>query len=318
MIEQAPPRPTLSSITTLSTDEMIQLLGWQNSQLGRGLARSLFRPGVAHFARHVLRFENWIHEYGWSQANRLAAGCYLNSLTVSGAERVPEDGPLLITANHPGITDFMAVSAAARRDDLSILAYTRPFLQTMPDLSSHILHLANEPELRFRAIRGIIRRLQNGEAVLTFPAGVGEPDPQVMPGAAGSLENWQPSVGLLVRRVPDLQVIPTLVSGVLSRRALELGIVRRKTSARQKIRLAGTLQVMWQAITGKPFGDVRVDFGPVLLARELTRLGTTDQVLDVIKDHMRDLITALAAGNPARSSPSEAALPVPFQNQSVR
>lgn len=317
MNERAAVQPTADLITTLTTDEMIQLLGWQNSPLGRWLARNLFRPGVAYFARHVLRYENWIRESGWAQANRLAAGVYLRSLAVFGAEHIPRRGPVLFTCNHPGITDFMAVSAAAGRDDLSILAYTRPFLRSLPALSSHILHLTHEAGARLPAIRSVVRHLQSGNSVLMFPAGVGEPDPQVMPGAVGSLDQWQPSVGLLVRHVPRLQVVPTLVSGVLSRQALELGFVRRQTSARKKIRLAGTLQVMWQTVSGRAVADVRVDFGAPLAAQELAQLGSSDLILEPVKERMRAMIAALAELQRAYATQPGSTLPDSPRNQAL-
>lgn len=317
MSEPAALQPTSAQITDLTTAEMIQLLGWQETRLRRWLAHSLFRPGVAHFARHVLRYENWIGEAGWGQANRLAAGQYLRSLSVFGAQQLPAGGPLLFTANHPGITDFMAISAAAGRDDLSILAYTRPFLQSLPDLSSHILHLEHDPDLHFQTLRRLIRHLRSGHAVLTFPAGMGEPDPAVMPGAVGSLERWQPSVELLVRRVPDLKVVPTLVSGVLSRRALDLSFVRRLPTARRKIRVAGTLQVMWQTITGRPVSDVRVDFGAPLAAADFLQPSAGESILEALKERLRGLIIALPQAAASQSAFGETALVAPPQKQSL-
>jgi hypothetical protein len=313
MSPSADPQPELAHITDLTTDEMIQLLDWQDSRFARWLAFHLLRLGVSVFARHVLRYENWIQEAGWSAANQRAVDHYLRSLTVCGAGQVPAAGPVLWVANHPGITDFMAISAASRRDDLAILAYTRPFLSALPGISNHIIPLSTEPGLRFQAVRHVVRHLQAGGSVLTFPAGTGEPDPLVMPGAVASLDTWQPSMGVLARCVPGLQIVPTLVSGVQWAPTLNLGFVRRLPSTRRKIRVAGTLQVMWQTVTGKPLTDVRVDFAPPLAA-----LDTGERILESVKDQMRGLVAALPTPDSGVFFRPASRLNVPPHNQLLR
>lgn len=310
--------PDLDLITELTTAEMLQLLGWQQSRVGRWLAEHPLQLGVARFARHVLGFEGGVQSQGWAAANRQAASRYLRSLHVSGAEFIPARGPLLLAANHPGITDFMALSAAAGRDDLAVLAYTRPFLCALPGVSSHILHLAHEPGQHFQAVRAAIRHLRAGQAVLSFPAGTGEPDPQTMPGAVASLESWQPSVGLLMRCVPGLQIVPALVSGVLWPRTYQLGFVQRLPSAREQMRVAGTLQVMWQTVRGRPHCDVRVDFGPPLMAEDLGGSQSAEEVLACLTDRMRSLLAALPAGTPNLTAQPTPQRPPQTRKQTIR
>ena len=75
-----------------------------------------------------------------------------------------------------------------------------------------------------------------------------EPDPAVLPGAVEALEHWSASVDLFARLVPDLVVVPVIVSGVLSPTALRspLTFLRRRKEDREW--LAATFQMMTPAL----------------------------------------------------------------------
>ena len=79
--------------------------------------------------------------------------------------------------------------------------------------------------------------------MLTFPAGKIEPDPAVLPGANMALDEWTDSISLFSRLVPETQVIPVLVSGVFSPRALTSPLARLRRRQADRERFAAMLQV---------------------------------------------------------------------------
>jgi hypothetical protein len=95
--------------------------------------------------------------------------------------------------------------------------------------------------------------------VLLLPAGNIEPDP-VSRDAIASLESWSPSIGLMVRRVPHLYVVPAAVSGVLLSSYQRHPMTWIRRSAADRRQLAATLQVLARASSA----TVRLAYGPPL------------------------------------------------------
>jgi hypothetical protein len=192
----------------------------------------------------------------------------VRSAEVEGRENVPQEGPLLLVANHPGLTDTVALFAAIPRRDLRVVAAERPFLDALSNTSRYLLTMSEASSGRFGLVQAATRHLRRGGAVLTFPAGEIEPDPAVLPGAVEALKRWTASADLFVRLVPGLAVVPAVVSGVLSPAALRnpLTFLRRRPKDRQW--LAATLQTMVPTLHGV---TVRVAFGqPIYAEAEAT------------------------------------------------
>jgi 1-acyl-sn-glycerol-3-phosphate acyltransferase len=181
------------------------------------------------------------------------------SVEVEGQENVVPEGPLLLVANHPGLADAIALFAATPRRDLRVIAAERPFLEALPNTSRYLIPVSEASPGRSGAVRAAARHLRGGGAILTFPGGEIEPDPAVLPGAAGALERWSGSLDLFARLVGDLTVVPAVVSGVLSPAALRnpLTLVRRRKKDREW--LAATIQMMMPALRNV---TTRIAFGP--------------------------------------------------------
>jgi 1-acyl-sn-glycerol-3-phosphate acyltransferase len=168
---------------------------------------------------------------------------------VEGRENVPADGPLLLVANHPGLADALALFATVPREDLRVVAAERPFLAALPNTSRYLIPVseASHPK-RFGAVRIATRHLKGGGAILTFPGGKIEPDPAVLPGAIQALERWSESLDLFARLVPDLTVVPAVVSGVLSPTALRNPLIFVRRRPRDREWLAASIQMMTPAL----------------------------------------------------------------------
>jgi hypothetical protein len=181
---------------------------------------------------------------------------------------VPARGPLLVVANHPGLYDALALFAAIAREDLSVVAAERPLFRALPNLQQRLL--AIEPGLGAAVVlRRAVTHLEEGAALLHFPAGRIEPDPRMAAPGEPLLCDWRAGVDTLVRGAerarPDLRVVPVAVSGVLSGRARALAgaLARRKG-------LTDAIVPLLQ-LTFPGFGDVdvRVHVGPIFSAAEL-------------------------------------------------
>ena len=87
-------------------------------------------------------------------------------------EHIPLDGPLLVVANHPlGMQDALALLQliGSVRRDVRILG--NDWLATVPQLSRLLLPVDVFGKGAASRPRGIYRALQNGEALIVFPAG---------------------------------------------------------------------------------------------------------------------------------------------------
>lgn len=203
----------LDTLAEINLDDLVDAFGVQNQKLlARGLRRIFLKP--AHeFARQMLAFDHAIGTRGLAEAACLTERLYVKDVRLYGAERLP-DGPSLILSNHPGLTDTLALFTALARPDLRVIALDRPFLLSLPNLTKQLYFVTDEPNERAALVRRVVRHLNGGGSVLTFPAGHTEPDPDIYPGAVESLQAWNESVGVFVRLAPETAVVPVCVRNV--------------------------------------------------------------------------------------------------------
>jgi hypothetical protein len=97
-------------------------------------------------------------------------------------------------------------------------------------------------------IRDTIRHLESGGAVLIFPSGKIEPDPSVLPGAIESLQSWSPSIELFLRKVPQVKVQFTAVSGVLAPKFLRHPLINFLSGSRNPQATAEAIQILTQML----------------------------------------------------------------------
>ena len=264
----APAREQIEALTRVCVDDLLSAFGLGGLRRGRRPLELLSRIPARRLARQVATYDGIVGESGLRAGGAWILEQMVRSAEVEGRENVPQEGPLLLVANHPGLTDTVALFAAIPRRDLRVVAAERPFLDALPNTSRYLLTMSEASSGRFGLVRAATRHLRRGGAVLTFPAGEIEPDPAVLPGAVEALKRWTASADLFVRLVPGLAVVPAVVSGVLSPAALRnpLTFLRRWPKDRQ--RLAATLQTMAPTLHGV---TVRIAFGqPIYAEAEAT------------------------------------------------
>lgn len=261
----------IAALTRINITDMLESLGLAEVRHGKPLLRILCWPAARHFARQVACYDAHVGVAGLRAGAEFILQRHVWQVEVGGLEHVPRTGPLLVVANHPGLTDATALFLSLPRSDLRIVAADRPFLRALPHTRQQLIFTPDESHQRYRVLRTIIRHLRDGGAILTFPGGDIEPDPAVLPGAVEALSGWSESVGLLVRLAPDLCIVPAIVSSVLSAQAQRHPLTRLRRQAKERERLGALMQVLvpaYRAVT------VRVAFGTPLAAADL--LATTN------------------------------------------
>ncbi len=267
----------LDTLTRLCAEEVLSAFGLGDIEHGRLPLMLVARIPARRLARQVAAYDGIVGESGLSAGGVWALGLMSRGVEVEGRESVPREGPLLLVSNHPGLADAVALFAATPRADLRVVAARRPLLEALPNTSRHLIPVSEASPDRFGAVRTATRHMRAGGALLTFPGGEIEPDPAVLPGAAGALERWSGSLDLFMRLVPDLTVVPVVVSGVLSPTALRnpLTLVRRREEDRRW--LAATIQMLTPALRNV---TTRISFGRPVRAGDLPDRTTREAVLE--------------------------------------
>jgi 1-acyl-sn-glycerol-3-phosphate acyltransferase len=253
----------LERLTRVCVDDVITAFGLGGLGRGRAVLEALSNVPARRLARQVLAFDGIVGEAGLGVGGAWALQRMCRSVSVEGRNDVPRGGPLLLVSNHPGLADAVALFAATPREDLRVIAADGPFLDALPNTSRYLLTVAETPAGRSNVLRAAARHLRGGGAVLTFPGGRIEPDPAVLPGAVEALGRWSSSADLFARLAPGLAVVPVVVSGVISPRALRVPLTRLRRRKRDREWLAATLQMLAPALRDV---DARVEFGRPIYA----------------------------------------------------
>ncbi|QIK72505.1 1-acyl-sn-glycerol-3-phosphate acyltransferase [Propioniciclava coleopterorum] len=205
----------------------------------RGTVARPFRGRVRRLAEQLADFDAAVAAVGLPAASAAMLAHLVPRLTVRGA--APATGPILVVANHPGLFDALALFAALGRDDVAVVALDHPFLRALPALRAHVIPVPAEGP-RAGVLRAMAARLGSGGAVVTFPAGAIEPDPGVRD-ATASLARWSGSGATVLRLAPGSRIVPAVISGVHTARALDhpLTRLRRRPADREWLAAVGQL-----------------------------------------------------------------------------
>ncbi len=259
----------LETFTAINLDDLVSSVGWAEGSRGARLLRRVFYGPARIFARQMVEFDSDIADFGLTGAARRLLELYVQDVRVHGVERLPK-GPVLMLANHPGMTDTLSLFAALARPDLRVIALQRPFLTAMPNMDRLLYHVLDDPGRRMGLVRKVSAHLRQGGAVLTFPAGQIEPDPALSrQGALASLEGWTDSVGVFARMAPEAAVVPVLVRGVVWKAAGQNPLLGLKRTREEKERLAAALQLLGMVVLGLRPVSVQVQIGEPICPGEL-------------------------------------------------
>ena len=234
----------LGTLIDVNLDDLFDAVGL--TRLRHTALQRLGLPSARRFARVAREFDDRVGDHGLAQGGSWLLHRMAGGMRLHGLERVPSTGPLVVVANHPGMTDTVALLAAlAARPDLLVIALDRPFLRALPHVARHLIFVGDDPASRMTVLRTAARHLQQGGALLTFPAGEIEPDPAAFgrSRALESLQRWSDSVVLFARFAPQTRFVPALVSNVVSAHAQRHWLTWLRRTPKDKERLAAALQV---------------------------------------------------------------------------
>lgn len=263
----------LDTLTRINLDDLVSSFGWQEYPVPAAILRRLFVHPARKFAGQIAGYDVLVGQLGLHEAScKTLQRQYIKGLCTQGQEYVPAQGPVLFLSNHPGMADTISLFAAIPRGDLRIIATHRPFLVSLPNISQHLFYISDDPGERMRAVRQVSSHLRAGSAALTFPAGKIEPDPAVHTGALDALNNWTDSSGIFMRFVPDLQIVPVLVSGVIWERAARHWLTRFKHTREEREKLAAALQLLAIAVHDARPTTVNIRFAKPITRNEVDPL----------------------------------------------
>jgi hypothetical protein len=262
----------LETLTQINLDDLVSSFGWQGNAILSRLLKWIFRKPAEIFAKHVIEYDNVTGREGIHAGGRVLAERYAKEIRIIGADRIP-DSAFLALSNHPGMTDTVALFSALNRKDLHIIALDRPFLNALPNTTNQLFYVYDDSAKRMSLVRQVSLHLKNGGAILTFPAGHIEPDPDVYEGAIESLQTWTDSVGVFIRMAPEASILPVLVRSVVAKRYANHWLLKIKKTKEEKEKLATALQLLGMIIFNERPVTVTIQIGKPIRAKEL---GTTE------------------------------------------
>jgi hypothetical protein len=280
----------VDALTEYITDEVFRIFkqspdSWMRKTLGPAIY-----PPAHRFASLAANFDADILEFGFREAAIRIISRYIQGFEARNTEKVPQEGPLLITSNHPGTIDSLVITASLPRPDLKIVATGIPFIENLKNAADHLIYT---PRLgiheRMQVVRSAIHHLQQGGAVLIFPSGHIDPDPELSPEEAADFGRWSHSVELMLKQVPQTQVLLTIVSGVLSARWRWNPLVRLMGDEQKQRTVAEVLQVIQSIILPRLNRvEPRLTFSDPLSTDELAQ--TDQDLLESMIEHARCLM----------------------------
>jgi len=223
---------------------IVEAFRFDNSILN-GLTHIVCFPFVANLTRLGMEMEAIITRDGHMRgASQWIIEKAFSGIQVHNAECVPHNKPVLFVGNHAGLGDANAMMMSSPRQDTHTLVFNYGILPGLQAFHNHAIVVDKEnPTL---ALRQTVRHLKAGNSALMYPRGDIEDDPALyLDSALDNLTHWSESIEFFVKHVPDLQVVPFGVGGVISRSALDNPIVRRYKNLKHRLFLAATFQLMF-------------------------------------------------------------------------
>jgi len=279
-------------------DEICYALGVSRSGVMRRLLGPLFRSPARRFGRMAACADSEVRSSGLSGGARRILPELALKTTVRGAENVPDRGPLLVASNHPGAFDSLAIMSCVPRKDLKVVLSDVPFTRALSAAGQHFIYVPPDATGRVRALRASIDHLRRDGSLLTFPHGDVEPDPELGPGAAEAIQDWSPSIEIMLRRVPEIRLQVVISSGVLLPKFVHSPIVRIRKTAATRQKLAEVLQISRQMVLPQSVRThVHISFAKPVQGMDLIGDEMMPAVIRIARRLLEDHLTALK--NPA-------------------
>jgi hypothetical protein len=297
----------LTAVLTKSlVSEIMKALALPQTRSIRKLVSWLTGKAIRGFAELASDLDCVVANEGVAGGARWLLPRFVKAHSAHGVENIPAAGPLVIASNHPASVDSVVISAHIPRRDYKVIIGEIPFFKKLPHIRENSIFAPDRTDSmgRMQVVREVIRHLKNNGAILIFPRGGIEPDPDWMPHPEAEFGQWSRSLEIFLNHVPHTQVLVTIVSGVISRAAMHHPITWFRKARPDRQRLAFMYQMIRQMIAGhETFGlTPRVTFGDLVSAettadREHMLRTITQSAHRVLRAHMAPTLLPAADEN---------------------
>ena len=279
----------VKQIQSATTDEIFYALGLNRRGTLRRAFGWAFRAPTRRFARIMADVDAAVAEGG------PPAGCQtmLDALGVQakaeGVENIPPTGPAIILANHPGAYDSMAIGSLIPRTDLKVIAAKTRLYQVLPHIHPEMIYASQDRSESMTALRQAITHFEAGGMLLQFGSGLIEPDPTLHPVNDAVFERWSSSIELFMRKIPQVQIVPTIASNVLLKRFAQHPLTRLRKAGMDQRRLAEFMQIIQQLLFPKSV-DAKpcISFGKAFTLEELEGSGAQRRLMPAVLARVKD------------------------------
>jgi len=261
----------IQALTETLIYELVKAFALPRNELANRLIRLIFGKAARATAKVGIGLDCAVAEGGLPAGARWLLPRFVKSHSACGVENIPASGPLVIASNHPASIDSIVISAHVSRLDYKVIIGDIPFFEHLPHVSQQAIFApdTNNTAGRMQVMRESIRHLRSGGALLIFPRGSIEPDPAFMPHPDAEFDHWSRSLEIFMQRVPALQLLITIASGVISPSAMRHPITWFRRSRPDRQRLAFLYQLARQMLSGKEIFDLtpRITFGEMIAGK---------------------------------------------------
>lgn len=258
----------IHTLTEALIYELTKAFALPQTERARAMIRLIFGRAARAAAKVGIDLDHIVSEGGLSAGARWLLPRFVKSHAARGVENIPSGGPLVIAANHPASIDSILVSAYVDRHDYKVIIGDIPFFRHLPHIGERAFFAPEPGDTmgRMQVIRDSIRHLKSGGALLIFPRGGIEPDPDFMPHPDGEFDRWSRSLEIFLQRVPGLQILVTIASGVIARSSMRHPITWFRRHRPDRQRLAFLHQLARQMLAGNELFALtpRVTFGEIV------------------------------------------------------
>ena len=270
-----PDANTVNAITRILSGEMFRALGFSNDGWIARTFRPLIWKPIQRFSEIAAGFDQIVSDEGFQEASKWILPNFVEKVQVAGATTIPQKGPLIIAANHPGAFDTLVIASNMPRSDVKIIVnIPLPFIQKLPSTQAHFLHAPRDPHVRIGVVRSALRHLKNGGALLLFASGGIDPDPATMSGAKEELNKWSDSLQLFLRRVPQTKLQIAMISGILPRKFVDHTFTHFRAQRSDKQRISEFFLVIRQMLSpGQYLSSPQLSFASPLTRQQLIPSG---------------------------------------------
>jgi hypothetical protein len=140
-------------------------------------------------------------------------------------------------------------------------------------------------------MRSAIRHLANAGTLVYIGAGHRDPDPAVYPSAGKMMDKWLQGINFIFKHVPELYILPVIVSGVVSPKWARHPITMLRRRQIDKQRLSEFGQVITQLLKpGKLMLTPAISIGAAVKASELVGSSPGEDILPVVISLAKSLL----------------------------